>query len=962
MEIGKKLHGFEVRAKTLVRELDAEVYTLIHEGCGARLTFIAREDDNKTFSISFKTLPEDSTGVFHILEHSVLCGSDKYPVKDPFVELLKGSLNTFLNAMTFDDKTMYPVSSRNDKDFFNMIDVYMDAVLHPLSLRSPNAFYQEGWHYEIDGESGEVSYKGVVLNEMRGVFSSPDAIAERNINAMLYEGTPYAEDSGGDPADITKLTYEDYCRAHARYYHPSNAEIFLDGSVKLDEVLPLINSFLKDYTHAERSGDIPSATITSPRCRTVEYEAKPGEDITDKGRVSVGMLIGRFDQHERIVAAGLLLGALFANNESPAKAAIIDSGLCEDVYATVRDGVLEPALDFDFINVKDGREEELLALFRDTVSGIAANGIDKDELSATLNAIEFKMRERDFGSLPVGVLNAMVSLETLLYSDDPVGNLRYEDTLAALRERITDGSGYYESLLREFITDNERRATVIMHPSLTLAERRLAEEKRVLAEYSASLDDAARAALVKMNRELIAWQESEDSAEAVASLPTLSIKDIPDTVNPTPIEVCEVLGARVIKHEIPTSGIVYTDLFFDVGDVTADELATLSLYNLLLSNLATENYDALSLQREIKAGLGSFDARITALTDGTEPRVYLQIGASALDKERDRIPTLVSEILSHTLFDDTAAIRSILRQTLISLEEGFTASGHQLAMARATATVSVESAVREYYGGYEAYVRLKELESNFDERIENLKTILRSFGEKFIERGRLTVSVTGEVDDKYLESLAKIAKYSERVAPVCQISPLKKRREGIVIPAQVAFASAAGNLYYIGAEPYGSLDVVRTLVGFEFLWSRIRVRGGAYGAGMSAALNGNLAFYSYRDPSPASSLECYREVPDFIRTFVREGGDVTKYVIGAAGDADPIRTPRMRGAACTLRYLRGRDHEDAMRIRQELLSVDNDELLRLADVIEETVGNGAVCVVGGREKLEPLELDEILTI
>ena len=962
METGKKLHGFEVKAKTFVKELDAEVYTLIHEGCGARLTFIARDDDNKTFSISFKTLPEDSTGVFHILEHSVLCGSDKYPVKDPFVELLKGSLNTFLNAMTFDDKTMYPVSSRNDKDFLNMVDVYMDAVLHPLSLRSPNAFYQEGWHYEIDKESGELSYKGVVLNEMRGVFSSADAISERRINAMLYEGTPYAEDSGGDPGEITNLTYEDYCRAHARFYHPSNAEIFLDGNVKLDQVLPKIDSFLKDYTRAERSGDIPTAAITAPKSCVTEYEAKPGEDVTDKGRIGLGMIIARFDQQDRIVAANLLLGALFANNESVAKKAIIDSGLCEDVYASVRDGVLEPALIFDFINVKDGREEELLRLFGDTVCTITKNGIDKDELSATLNAIEFKMRERDYGSLPVGVLNAMVSLETLLYSDDPVGNLRYEDTLTTLRERISDGSGYYESLLREFITDNVKRATVIMHPSLTLAEQRLKDEKTELADYWASLDGEGRAKLEAMNAELAAWQDVEDTPEAIACLPRLSIDDIPKTVKPTPIEVSGVLGARVIKHDIPTSGIVYTDFFFDVSDVQADELALLSLYNLLLSNLPTDKHDALSLQREIKAGLGSFDARLTAVTEGATPRIYLQIGSSALEHQRDRIPELLSEILGNTVFEDNAAIRSILRQSLISLEESFTASGHQIAMARSSAMVSVESAVREYYGGYEAYTRLKALERDFDERIEEIKSTLGSFSKRFISRSRLTVSVTGQADQEYLEKLACVAKNEGKAAPVCRISPLKKRHEGIVIPAQVAFASAAGNLYCIGAEPYGSLDVVRTLVGFEFLWTRIRVRGGAYGAGMSAGLNGNVAFYSYRDPSPASSLECYREVPDFIRGFVRDGGDVTKYVIGAAGDADPIRTPRMRGSIATLRYLRGRDHEDAMRIRQQLLSIDNDELLRLADVIEETIGNGAVCVVGSREKLEPLGLDEILTI
>lgn len=962
MEIGKKLHGFEVKGKTFVKELDAEVYTLEHERCGARLTFIARDDDNKTFSISFKTLPNDSTGVFHILEHSVLCGSDKYPVKDPFVELLKGSLNTFLNAMTFDDKTMYPVSSRNDKDFLNMVDVYMDAVLHPLSLRSPNAFYQEGWHYELDEKSGEITYKGVVLNEMRGVFSSADAISERRINAMLYEGTPYAEDSGGDPDEITNLTYEDYCKAHARFYHPSNAEIFLDGNVKLDEVLAKIDSFLKDYTRAQRSDDIAASVIASPKSCVTEYEAKPGEDITDKGRISIGMIIARFDQQDRVVAANLLLGALFANNESIAKKAIIDSGLCEDVYASVRDGVLEPALVFDFVNVKDGMEEELLRLFGDTVSTIAEKGIDKEELSATLNAMEFKVRERDYGSLPIGVLNAMISLETLLYSDDPVGHLRYEDMLLELRERITDGTGYYESLLREFVTDNPKRATVIMHPSLELAQKRLDKEKRELAEYAASLDEDGRAALKAMNAEVARWQDAEDTQEAIASLPSLTIEDIPDTVKPTPIEVREVGGARVIKHDIPTSGIVYTDLYFDVSDTDADELALLSLYNLLLSNLPTDKHDALSLQREIKAGLGSFDARVTALTEGRVPRIYLQIGASALEHQRDRIPELLSEILGNTLFDDDSAIRSILRQSLISLEEGFTASGHQLAMSRSCAAVSVEAAVREYYSGYEAYSRLKAMERDFDERIEKIKTDLRKIGEKYINRTRLTVSVTGQADDGYLEKLAGIAKNGGKVAPVCNISPIKKRREGIAIPAQVAFATTAGSLFDIGEEPVGSLDVVRTLVGFEFLWTRIRVRGGAYGAGMSASLNGNLAFYSYRDPSPASSLECYGEVADFIRSFVREGGDVTKYVIGAAGDSDPIRTPRMRGSVCTLRYLRGRDHEDAMRTRRQLLSTDSNELLRLADVIENATRDAAVCVVGGREKLEALSLDEILTI
>ncbi len=962
MEIGKKLHGFKVSAKTYVGELEADVYTLEHERCGARLTFVARDDENKTFSISFKTLPEDSTGVFHILEHSVLCGSDKYPVKDPFVELLKGSLNTFLNAMTFDDKTMYPVSSRNDKDFLNMVDVYMDAVLHPLSLRSPNAFYQEGWHYEVDEESGEITYKGVVLNEMRGVFSSPDAISERQINAMLYEGTPYAEDSGGDPAEITKLTYEDYCQAHARFYHPSNAELFLDGNVKLDEVLPLLDSFLKDYDRQERTGEIPVATITEPKSCVCEYEAKPGEDTADKGRIAIGMIISRFDEHKKLVGTGLLLGALFSNNESDGKKAIMDSGLCEDFDITLRDGVLEPSLMVDFTNVKDGREEELLALFRDTVSGIIESGIDKEELCATLNAMEFKVRERNYGTLPIGVVNAIMSLETLLYSSDPVGNFRYEDTFGFLRERISDGSGYYESLLREILIDNPKRATVIMHPSLTLAERRLEGEKKELAEYAASLSESELEALKVMNRELVKWQEMEDAPEDIARLPRLSIEDIPTTNTPTPIEVCEIMDTRVIKHDLATAGIVYTDLFFDISEVDKEDLVILHLHNILLSNLATERHDAQSLQRAIKMSLGGFYARLCAITNGTTPRIYFQAGASALESQKNHVPELVFEIIEHTVFDDEGAIRNILRQALIALEESFTSAGHQAALLRAAATVSVESAIMEYYSGYEAYVRLKDLNENFDARVSDLKTKLYSFKEKYIERGRLTVSVTGPADDEYIASIIDMTKNSDRVAPVCRISTLEKRREGIAIPAQVAFATTCGNIFGMGEEVKGSFEVARKLVGLEFLWSRIRVRGGAYGAGMKVSMDGNISFYSYRDPSPASSLECYCEVADFIREFVKSGGDITKYIIGAAGDVDPIKTPRVRGAACTLRYLSGRTYEDAMRVRRQLLETDSTELLRLADVIEAAMQDTAVCVVGGIEKLESMGLDEILKI
>lgn len=961
MNSGEIIHGFRVIDKTYVAELSCDVYTMEHERCGAKLIFIDREDDNKTFSIAFKTLPEDSTGVFHIIEHSVLCGSEKYPLKDPFVELLKGSLNTFLNAMTFQDKTMYPVASRNDRDFLNLVGIYLDATLRPLVMKDPNAFYQEGWHYELDSEGKSLSYKGVVLNEMRGEYSTPETVADRHLNDMLYEGTPYAEDSGGDPACIPELTYEGFRAAYSKYYDPSRAYLFLDGSVDLDSTLPLIDSYFADCDHTGPDLDIPYSKINAPKSRTVSYETKPGEDPENKARLCEGFIISRYDEQERIIAANILLAALFSNNESPAKKAIVDSGLCEDVSTAVHDGILEPSAVFEFVNVRDGAVDELRALFTDTLSTIIRDGIDKDELLATINSVEFKMREKDYGTLPLGIAHAMITLESLLYSDDPVQNFRYEEAIKSLREKVN--TDYYEQLLGELFIDNPKRATVIMTPSSTLAEEREAAERAALDARMAELTDAQISELAEMNARLLEWQEKDDSDEAKASIPALALSDIPATVTRTPIEVTELDGVRVISHDLATAGIVYADLYFDITDISREELAVLSLFNILITNLPTEKHSAVELQRMIKGNLGGIELRMTALTEGTTPKIYLQVSASALDSQRGAIADISAELLNTTLFDDHDAIRNILRQTVISNEESFASVGHQVALGRAAAATSVEAAAREYYSGYEAYVRLKQMDAEFDVICEELSASLRAIAEKYITRQRLTVSITGKVDDTLVRELIGIAKNGDKVTPVCNITTIPKRKEGILIPAQVAFAVTSYNIAELGETPTGSLDVTRTLVGFEYLWGAIRVRGGAYGAGMLAGISGTLGFYSYRDPTPARTLGCYTEVAEFLRSFAREGRDITKYIIGAVGDADPVRTPRLRGSMCTVRYLRGISYEQSCEIRRKMLATDADELVRIADIIEKCVARGAVCVVGGKEKLDSIpDLDEILRI
>ncbi len=966
MNINDKLYGFTVTEKRYVDELRADVYTLIYDKCGARLTFIDRDDDNKTFSITFKTLPEDSTGVFHILEHSVLCGSEKYPLKDPFVELLKGSLNTFLNAMTFQDKTMYPVASRNDKDFYNLVGIYMDAVLHPLVLKNPNAFYQEGWHYEV-GDGGELSYKGVVLNEMKGDYSSPESVADRNINEMLYRGTPYEYDSGGDPDEITKLTYESFVAAHKKYYHPTYAELFLDGRVRLDEILPLISSYLSEYDRSEvekQEFEIPRVTISEPCERTVYYEVKDGESTENKTRMCLGFVACEFDKTQKLFGINILQRALFSTNESEVKRAVIASGLCEDMCATMRDGIFEPSVLIDFINVKDGKCEELLELFCSELKRVAESGIEKEELISNLNFTEFQVRERDFGSLPIGVANAMVSLESLLYSDDPVQNFRCNEVFASLREGVE--SGYFERLINEVFLQNSRRATLIMLPSDKLADERREREESELSRYAASLNENDLANLSGLNEELARWQESEDSEYAKNTVPSLSIADISRIPRRVPTEISDCCGATALRHDIATNGIIYVDFYFDISDISAEELPYIALYNFLLTNLETKGRSASLVQRLIKANLGGFDTRMSAISklDGGAytPKVYLTASASALEGNKDKIPEIADEILNGTLFEDCTAIRNIIRQTVIASEESFASSGHQVAMGRVSAASSVEGACREYYNGYESYLVFKELDSRFDDKFTEIKERLYRISEKYLTRERLTVSITGSCEDGYIEKLVSVFKKGDKSVPVCKISPIKKRREGILIPARVSFAAAAGNLFEIGEVPDGSYDVVRSLVGYEYLWSEVRVKGGAYGAGMSAGISGNVGFYSYRDPNPRRTLDAFCGVPDFIREFAESGSDITKYIIGAVGDSEPQRTPRMAGAGAAVRYLRGISYDKECELRESMLGVNKAELLKIADSVETAVGGGAVCIVGPREALEYLELDEILKI
>lgn len=960
MKINDLIYGFKINRATEISDIGATLFEACHLKSGARLLFLEREDENKTFSITFKTIPDDSTGVFHIIEHAVLCGSRKYRTKEPFVDLLKGSLNTFLNAMTFPDKTMYPVASRNDKDFQNLVSVYLDAVFHPAILENENIFKQEGWHYEWDEEKGELSTSGVVLNEMRGAFSSPDELATYHINEMLYPDTCYRFESGGEPQHITELRYDKFCAEHRKYYHPSNAEIFLDGTVNLDEILPLIDSYLSEYEKREITFKIPDQPPISPIKREITYEISDTETKENKTRLALGYLANRFDEQEISIALAVMMDAVASANESPLKKAIIDSGLCEDMDIIPLDSIKQNSITVDFKNVKDGKADELYSLFVDEIKKLADCGIDKTALTASMNSLEFKMRERDYGTTPTGIIYAMSTLESSLYGGDPAQNLSYEKSFLSIREKIK--TDYFEKLLLSTFVENSHRATLIMIPSETLGEERVKKEREKMKKIKDSLSPCELENIIKSEKELKAWQEKPDSAEDIMTIPRLKISDISADTERIPEISEEKDGVVFLNHPLATAGIIYCDLAFDVSDLTPDEITKARILISLLENLPTEKHSALELQNSIKSELGSFSASLSPISKKGETKIHLIVSASALETKKEAIIELTEEILYTTVYKNKEPVRNVLRQLKMASEDSFTSSGHLSALRRACAYINAESVVQEYYSGYEAHIAIKSLEKNLDLEFDGLCKNLTELSKKIFTRERLTVSTTGKRDKEFENELIKAIRCGSSPSPVRHILPFGVRREGIVIPAQAAYSALAENVYALGSEITGSLNVAKAILSYGYLWQQIRVGGGAYGAGFVARNNGNIGFYSYRDPSPHKSIDTYKKAGEYLQNFAENGEDISNFIIGAIGDASPLTTPKLKGTLATMRYLRGVSYEDECRIRRQMLKTDEKELLRIAELLCEATKKDAICVVGSRDKLAECKLDSLLEI
>lgn len=937
------LHGFNI---TNTKKLgDAKVIMMHHEKTGAGLVWFNNKEENKLFSISFKTVPEDDTGVFHILEHSVLGGSEHYPVKEPFLYMLKSSMNTFLNAMTFPDKTMFPISSRNNADFMNLAKVYLDAVFKPEIYTNPNIFYQEGHHIEYRADGDIPAYKGVVFNEMKGVVSSVHECMESEIMAMLFPETCYRFEYGGLPSAIPNLTYRQFIDTHKRYYHPSNSYIWLDGDIDIESVLELIDGYLSEYNKSDCLPEIPmQIPVNSDKTRY--YEIAPDESEEKQTHIAVGKILASWQEREKVFAYSILCEALAASNDSPFKRAMLDTGLCLDVELSLSDDVAQPFGILRINNIVTDDKDKILSAVKDIVSGIVRNGIGHEILSASINREEFNFLE---GEEPQGLTRCIDAMASWLYGGDPLLYIDCQSVFESLREKID--TGYFEKLLSDWLLDENGRAILCMIPSGTYGDEQKRQEQERLDNELANMSAEEKAELIRLNNALDKWQKNPDSAEDIAKIPVLPLSEVSNNPIDYKIRESSLNGVTILNHPAKNKGIVSVNLWFDVSDFSRAELETLSLIDKLVSKLPTKKYSGIELTQQIVDVLGHLSTDISAFSKPESPekcRVYFSVKSRFLARNCNSAQALIAEILTATIYDNVEIISEIISQDKEELRQDIIADGHRFAMRRARSTMSAESAVAELINGFESYEFIREIDDN---RIREIISDITRISERVFCRARLTASITS-AESVSLESLVNALPDGEKMQfaelSLSELGMESAEAQGIIIPSGVSYSGA------VLAEKTcdkALWDVLSTLMTYEYLWNEIRVKGGAYGTGSGTNSLGETAFYSFRDPSPDLSLDVYVKSADFLKEYCAENPDITQYIISTIARGEPLISDSEYGTTADIFYFRGIDFEERRNIRKRILSMTYSDLLSAVPYLE---NQGIYCVIGSKETVEGL--------
>ncbi len=957
LKINDELHGFRLINRRTIKELAADTFEFIHVKTGAKLFYIAADDDNKVFYIGFRTPPVDDTGVTHIIEHSVLCGSKKYPLKEPFVELVKGSLNTFLNAMTYPDKTVYPIASRNAKDFRNLEDVYLDAVFNPNIYSTPEILMQEGWHYEIDKSPEPLRYSGVVYNEMKGALSSPDSILGSKINQLLYPDNCYHFESGGDPEAIPQLTHDMFIDFHKKYYHPSNSYIYLYGDVDIAEQLAYLDGeYLSKYERLEIDSAIKKQPPFSEMKRGEDFYPIGEEDAAgEKTFLSLNFVVGETLDLKKILAMNILEHALLISSAAPLRKALIDAHIGKDVDSSFDEDYLQPNFGIIINGSEAARADEFYRLTMSTLKDLAENGIDRSLLQASINSFEFGLREADFGATPRGLVYGLRIFKSWLYDGDPNLHLQYEDALEEIKAGLDNR--YFEQLIEECLINNPHCGLFVLKPSKDIAREREEKQQFKLEQEKALMSNAELVDTIRTARRLKERQAAPETPEALETIPLLKLEDIRKDAEILPLKFRDLDGTRILDSCIETSGIIYLNLYFDASRVPQSKQFQALLLTTLLGEVDTKDHSYEEIAKLTDTHLGGIGMGLAAYVKNGKPDSFLpklKVSVKALASKLPEMADLLIEILTESIFVNKKRIRELIEETQMNIELGVQRAGQHVVTLRLSSYLSTAGAyVNQGLLPYNKF--LKELLADFDNRFDDLVDDLYDVMTRLVNKNGLIVGVTAN-DDIYKQFVPQLSRFlkslpTDEFKPEHYHYPLKAKNEGFMSQSRVQYVGKGANFIDLGFEYTGALSVLETIMRYEYLWTLIRVQGGAYGAFVSFTRSGGMHFCSYRDPNLERTIEVFDKTAEFLKTFEVSEREMLKYIIGTVSKLDHPLTPSMKGNAAADLYIRGITLDDRQKSRDEVLSTRQETIRGLSELVNACMNSNALCVFGNEDVL-----------
>lgn len=954
------LAEYEILDEHRVEDVQSDGFILRHKKSGARIAILSNNDDNKVFYIGFRTPPEDETGVPHIIEHTTLCGSKKFPVKDPFIELAKGSLNTFLNAMTYPDKTVYPVASCNDQDFKNLMDVYLDAVFNPNITKYEEIFKQEGWHYELTGKDDELKINGVVYNEMKGAYSSPDEVLSSQIYRSLFPDNTYSKDSGGNPEYIPKLTYEAYLDFYHKYYHPSNSYIYLYGDMDVVERLEWLDKeYLSLYDYKKVNSEInKQPAFDEIKNVEAQYSITMDDSQENKTYLSYNRVVGDSLDEMLYQAFDVLDYALVSSPGAPVKQALIDAGIGDDVYGSYDAGILQPVFSFVAKNANASQADEFGSIIENTLKEVVKTGINKEALLAGINSSEFKFREADFGQFPKGLLFGLNCLDSWLFDDmKPFIHLECLGTFAKLRKAVD--TDYFEKLIQEYLLDNTHGSSVTVKPKRGLGNEREEALAKELSNYKASLSDEEIKKLIEDTEHLKKYQEEPSSDEDLRKLPMLTRADMKKNAMAFSNIEDELLDVKVVRHDIESNGIDYISFLFDAGDFAQRELGYLGFFTNALGLVSTEKYSYTDLANATNIYTGGISTGTASHPDIKDRNNFVfkfEVKLKVLEKNLDKALELMEQMLLSSDFTDTKRLGELVAQIKARLQANLSSSGHLVAAMRSMSSFSRYALYQDELKGIAFYRSICHIEKELSESPKSVSDKLAAIARKLFARNRMLISFTGnnEAYGNAKPSLEKVIAGFNKMSAIGNQAEVhfNTAKEAFIDASQIQYVAKTGDFICEGYEYTGALRLLRIILSYDYLWINVRVKGGAYGCMNTFLRSGESYFVSYRDPNLSDTLDVYDRIPEYIKSFSPDERDMTKYIIGTFSALDTPMNPEAKGSRSLSAYLEGITYEQIQKERNEILNAQPEDIRRLADLVEAVLKKDSICVIGNENMIK----------